>query len=156
MWMLWNNRNNCFHRLSCKIPVEIASNATRMLDVSLQEASLTEFTCQRRPMRWTTPSADRVKLNVDAAFCPRSRIAGLGMVVRNSSGDICLCAVMKSDKMESPLQAELKAIAFGLEIAMENSFPSISVESDSLMAIKEIMKNHDSSCHCGEHCFGHS
>ena len=68
------------------------------------------------------------------------------MVVRNELGAIYLCAVMKIDKVESPLHAKLKTVAFGLEIVKENSFPSILVESDSLMAIQEISKLHDSFC----------
>ncbi|XWS39354.1 hypothetical protein CRYUN_Cryun18bG0045900 [Craigia yunnanensis] len=60
------------------------------------------------------------------------------MVVRNATSTICLIsAVMKIENVDSPLQAELKAVAFGLEIAKENSFPSILVESDSLIAIQE-------------------
>ena len=73
---------------------------------------------------------------MDAVFCPRSKVTSLGKVVRNATGDIILCAIMKANKVESSLHAELKAIAFGLEIAKEISVPSIFVESDSLMAIQ--------------------
>ena len=24
MWLIWNNRNHCFHSLSCRVPVELA------------------------------------------------------------------------------------------------------------------------------------
>ena len=49
------------------------------------------------------------------------------MVVRNAIGAICLCVIMKTGNVESPLQAELKAVAFELEIAKENFFPSILI-----------------------------
>ena len=112
----------------------------------LQVSCPTEISNQRISARWIPPVNDSVKLNVDAAYCPRSKVAGLGMVVRNDLGVICLCAVKRIDKVESPLQAELMAVAFGLEIAKEISFPSISVESDSLLAIQEILKQNDTFC----------
>ena len=58
---------------------------------------------------------------------------------------IFVCAIMKTNKVDTSLQAELMAIAFGLQIAKEFSFPSVRVESDSLMAIQEISKHHVSS-----------
>ena len=72
------------------------------------------------------------------------KVASLGLVVRNISGAMCLCAVMKIDKVESQLHVELKAVIFGLKIAKEYSFPSILAESDSFMAIQEILKHHES------------
>ena len=53
---------------------------------------------------------------------------------------------MKTGKVDTPLQAELMTIAFGLEIMKEFSFHSVRVESDSLMTIQEILKHHASSC----------
>ena len=81
---------------------------------------------------------------VDAAYCSENKIASLGMVVRNDIGAIRLCAVMKTCNVESPLQADAKAVAFGLEIAKGNSFPFILVESDSLLVIQEILKYQES------------
>ena len=146
VWLLWDNRNHCFHRLSCRIPAEIARIAVRMKEDFLQISSTSENTSHRRPARWTPPSYNNVKLNVDAAFCPRSKVASLGMVVRNATGDFILCAVMKTDKVESSLHAELMAVEFGLETVKEISVPFIFVESDSLMAIQEILKNQESFC----------
>ncbi|XWS33004.1 hypothetical protein CRYUN_Cryun22dG0039900 [Craigia yunnanensis] len=52
----------------------------------------------------------------------------------------------KIDRVYSPLHVEIKAILFGLEIAWNNSFISLSVESDSLVAIQEIEKHLGSLC----------
>ena len=145
-WLLWYNRNQCVHRLSCRILAEITRNAFRMKDDFLMVSRPTEDTFQRRPERWFPPFHGRFKLNVDAAFCPRNKVAFLGMVARNESGDFCVCAIMKTDKVDSTLQAELMAIAFGLKMAMEISLPFVCVESDFLMAIQEILKHHDSFC----------
>ena len=54
-------------------------------------------------------------------FFKDSRIAGFGMVVRDSSGKVCF-AVIKEDNIDSPLNAEIKAILFEIEVARNNSF----------------------------------
>ncbi|XWS30930.1 hypothetical protein CRYUN_Cryun23aG0033500 [Craigia yunnanensis] len=98
---------------------------------------------------WLPPPMGILKLNVDAAYSSYSNIASCGLVVRNSAGSPCLCAVKKTGNIVYVLQAKLQAILFGLKIAWENSYISIVVESDSLLAIREINKKQDSFCEWG-------
>ena len=51
--------------------------------------------------------------------------------------------------IQSPLQAELLAILYGLKLASENGFQSILVETDSRIAMSEITKNSSSFCSWG-------
>ncbi|XWS44556.1 hypothetical protein CRYUN_Cryun15aG0056500 [Craigia yunnanensis] len=80
-------------------------------------------------------------MNVDSS---KTKEASLGMVVRDHSGSIFLCVLTRVVNVESPLHAEIKAILFSLEEALNNSFLSLMIESDSLLAIQEIMKQHGS------------
>ena len=146
VWLLWNNRNYCFNHLSCRTPEVLVSTANRMKEDFLLVSRSNERIAQSITPRWSPPEQACVKLNVDAAFCPRNKVASLGMVVRNDTGAIRLCGIKKIGNVESPLQAELMAIAFGLQLAKEHSFTSIIVESDSLLAIHEIEKHHNSFC----------
>ncbi|XWS63816.1 hypothetical protein CRYUN_Cryun06bG0134500 [Craigia yunnanensis] len=68
------------------------------------------------------------------------------MVVRDHLGSVLLCAVTRVERIMSPLHAEIKAILFGLEVALDNSFLSLKVESDSLLAIQDILKQAESFC----------
>ena len=95
---------------------------------------------------WLSSLRDSVKINVDATYNPVTKFATLGMVVRDSIGTITLRAMTKIDNVESPLHAEFQAILFGLEVARSNSFLSIMVESDFLLAIQEILKQEGSFC----------
>ena len=117
-----------------------------MKEEFFQISSSNERTAQETSTNWTPPSQESVKLNVDVAYCLENKVASLGMVVRNDTGTICLWAIMKICNVESPLHAELKAITFGLEVTRDNSFLSILVESDSLLAIQEILKHQRSFC----------
>ena len=95
---------------------------------------------------WTPPDRHALKLNVDAAFSSNSRIEKFGMVVHDSTGKVCLCEVSCEGNVDSALHAELKAILFGLEVARSHFSEFLVVESDSLLAIKEISKNTESLC----------
>ena len=93
-----------------------------------------------------SPQLGFFKLNVDASFFPTPREASLRMLVCDHSGFTHICAATKVDNIDSPLQAELKAILFGLKDVSNNHFPFLMIESDSLLAIREIKKQHDSYC----------
>ena len=49
-------------------------------------------------------------------------------------------------KVESALHAELKALLFGLEVTRRYFSKSLIIESDSLLAIKEVSKKIESFC----------
>ena len=63
---------------------------------------------------WIPPPEDSIKVNVDAAYCNATKVASLGVIARNSRSKIRFSAVTKEGGIESPLQAEVKAILFGL------------------------------------------
>ncbi|XWS68772.1 hypothetical protein CRYUN_Cryun04dG0121000 [Craigia yunnanensis] len=53
---------------------------------------------------------------------------------------------MRVVEIDSPLHAELRAILFGLEVAINNSYLSILIESDSLVAVQEVRKQQEIFC----------
>ena len=86
---------------------------------------------------WRKPLFGYVKLNVDAAFFSELKVAGLGIVVR-ARGEVLWCAMKKVTMVCSPLQVELMAILFGMHEMTGSPFQDIEVESDSLLAIREV------------------
>ena len=46
----------------------------------------------------------------------------LGVVARDSNGYVWFCAASKRKGIQSTLQAELRAILYGLELALEKDF----------------------------------
>ena len=74
------------------------------------------------------------------------RVASLGVVARNTKVEIDCSAVTKVADVESPLQAELMAIVFGLHMAKERNFRRVQLESDSLIAVTEILKKNETLC----------
>ncbi|XWS20726.1 hypothetical protein CRYUN_Cryun31cG0127300 [Craigia yunnanensis] len=58
-------------------------------------------------------------------------------------------AVKRIGSVCSPLQAELEAVLFGMEECKHNNMSSLCIESDSLVAIKEIKIGLESMCEWG-------
>ncbi|XWS59017.1 hypothetical protein CRYUN_Cryun08bG0084800 [Craigia yunnanensis] len=99
--------------------------------------------------QWQPLSVGFMKINADAGFCVSTGEARLGVVARDSSGYVWFCAATKRRGIQSPLQTELLAILYGLELALEKDFLTIQIESDSSLAISEISKNNFSFCSGG-------
>ncbi|XVE56409.1 hypothetical protein DITRI_Ditri04bG0006600 [Diplodiscus trichospermus] len=56
------------------------------------------------------------------------------------------CAAKSIGPVKSSLPAEILAIQYGLDLAMEHGFADIQLESDCKVAISEILKQGDSLC----------
>ena len=114
-WLIWNNRNQCFHNHSCRVPLELVRAANKMhQDLQLALVN-SDVPGPASHVAWIPPHRNCFKLNVDAAYSSNTKMAKLGMVVRDYLGNIYLCAVTALDNIETSLQAEIKAILFGLE-----------------------------------------
>ena len=89
-WMLWNNRNNCFHNLTCGNSTTMKSLIAIMVSDYKYAVSLPASVEQMTREVWFPPPRDYIKINVDAAFCSTTRIASLGVVSRNMDAKVFL------------------------------------------------------------------
>ena len=125
LWMLWTNRNNCLHNLTCGNPITMKSQIVAMATDYIPAASHPASGDQVTRGGWVPPMMETIKINVDAAFCSMSRVASLGVVARNKDAEFFLSAVTKVGDIESPLHGEIKAILFGEQMAKEMGFRNI-------------------------------
>ncbi|KAL4311250.1 hypothetical protein GQ457_01G038400 [Hibiscus cannabinus] len=95
------------------------------------------------PSRWQEPEPDWICLNVDAAVSPKSSSGSIGGVFRNHTGSWIL-GFQKQIGIVSILQAELWAIFIGLQIAWEQNFLFVTVQSDSMEAVNLLKKSQTS------------
>lgn len=94
---------------------------------------------------WTPHVFGFFKLNVNAAFNANNNSSTSSAVLRGQDRDVIFSARMNHKDTFSPLQAELKAILFGLQTVCNENYRAQFVESDSLLAINEIKKGSKSS-----------
>ncbi|XVF30459.1 hypothetical protein REPUB_Repub16aG0059600 [Reevesia pubescens] len=90
--------------------------------------------------RWCPPEKGYLKIDVNASYDANSKIAGLGMVIRDHVGRICCSAFTKKHLVNDPFLVEMLAILMGIEMAVELNFSYVVIKSDSLLAISEITK----------------
>lgn len=76
---------------------------------------------------WKAPRNGRVKLNIDAAL-KKDGLVGLGVIIRDSVGDILLSPRKNVKGSMSVLQAEVTAVQYGLKLAFEAGFRLLEVE----------------------------
>ncbi|XWS70758.1 hypothetical protein CRYUN_Cryun03dG0076400 [Craigia yunnanensis] len=143
-WQIWNNRNQCVHNFSCKKPSKIANSVCRLNEDMVLNTSISQEGVVLNSIGWQAPPEGVHKLNVDATYSVQHKYANMGMVVRDYRGSIVLCIVKQVEGVDSPLHAKLKAILFGLEECRNIMANSVLIESDFLLAIREIERGQDS------------
>ncbi|XP_034203596.1 uncharacterized protein LOC117618078 [Prunus dulcis] len=89
---------------------------------------------------WQSPPLASFKLNVDGAVNLNSGLHGVGVVVRDSSGQLCGAVAMQAPSLLSVLATELFALAVRISFAVDASFLLLIIEYDSLIAIQLLLK----------------
>lgn len=94
---------------------------------------------QARIVKWTRPSMDGYKLNVDGSSVESPGVCGAGGIVRNSNGDL-LMAFSVSVGNGTNNFAEISSLLFGIPHCAEASISTIEIEMDSLIVVKWLKK----------------
>ena len=136
-WLIWTNKNKSFHDSICYSSEKII-RSTKSLNDKVHDRQVN--------IVWTPSLEGVLKLNTDAVFCGQSKMAKLGVVCRDSAGVVHFNAHGTRKEVQTPLQAELLAILFGLEIALDKGYKNILLETDSLIVVNEIEKGFLSLC----------
>ena len=115
IWNLWNRRNNL--RLGkTALPLDkITEHARERQLGALSPSANPSLHRRQHQMAWSSPEAQRYKINYDAATFVEDNTAGLGIVIRNSEGH-ALVSLMQ----QIPLPATL----------IENEALAASTQSD--------------------------
>lgn len=79
-----------------------------------------------------------IKLNRDGTALHRQGIGGYGGVFRNHRGE-WVTGYYNALALTTPVEAELKAIKYGLQIAIQQGYSMLEIESDALEALECIL-----------------
>ena len=132
---IWNLRNKVFHN---GIQINIISTV-KALEVRIFE-HLNSLKKSDNPngannSQWEAPIDSAIKINVDAAL--NSEAACIAAVARNHSGNIIRVWAKKINFLD-PAIAEAAAINWALNLAIEEGFERVIVESDAKNCIDEL------------------
>ena len=69
LWMLWNNKNNRLHSMTCRNATSMRSLIAKM--VKEYKEAVSSLVSNKYLIRevWQPPSRDYMKVNVDVAYC---------------------------------------------------------------------------------------
>lgn len=100
---------------------------------------------QQSSYRWFPPPTCSYKLNVDGAIFYNQKKAGVGIILRDSSGNVVLVANKKEEEVPDPSTIEILAMFRGLQICANIGIQNLILENDCLLMISEIQTSSDSS-----------
>ena len=144
-WSIWHHRNKSRLQEPSLPLARIAGFAREYLQsFKTQGAHVSLSTCNRLPFQkhWRPPPPDCFKINYEGAMFDESDEAGLGVVIRNSEGQVMVALSKKIKKPPSVVALELLATRRATILVSETSFQQSCFEGDSEVVVKSL-------CGCG-------
>ncbi|OMO90520.1 reverse transcriptase [Corchorus capsularis] len=139
LWKIWLNGNKVLHEKVCQTLSALCLAAAHCVQEMENVWIRNELTMDGREVQlWRPPVAGQIKINVDASFVVSRYEAGLGVVCRDAEGRVLLCAKSRINFVPDSMYAEMYAIRFGVLLARYYGYLNCCVESDCLLAIREI------------------
>lgn len=131
-WQIWCARNDLYFEKISITPELCFKRAYDML-VEFRKANVLDIknSTPRGKPKWIPPANQIIKVNVDAAVNIQEDIVGLGVVARNSLGEVCLAASKTVWPFMSVEMAELSAFLWVVEFVKDKSWDSIVFEGDA-------------------------
>lgn len=139
-WFLWKNQNQTQFEMYSKSPMclfkSIYNQMQEFIKVIFRNTSLG----LPQVSTWTILAPGFLQINVDASWNSHEKVDMVAVIVHEHSGATVCCATRRHACCSAVLHAELLAIKFGLKLALNHRYTKILLESDSLMAIKDLEK----------------
>ncbi|KAL8088671.1 hypothetical protein AgCh_038446 [Apium graveolens] len=87
---------------------------------------------------WVKPQESEIKVSVDAALFEEFNTSGIGLVARDSEGEMIMAKTICIKETLDPEMAEVIAIKEALSWTEKSPWQHITVESDCLLAVQSI------------------
>ena len=140
-WLIWSRRNSVRVGESSIEINQIRKKAEEFLhDFKKANGSKVHRLIRPvSPVRWIPPIFPLYKVNFDGAFFSKTGAAGLGVVMRDHSGNVIGAMTERVRIPSSPAVVEALACRRALFFAKELSIFEVSVEGDAEFIIKAIL-----------------
>ena len=121
--MLWKARNERLWNQESKGPWLIKLEAEAWIE-AFWEANRRQRMPQQQQLhhstyKWVKPPPNFYKVNVDAAYNKQERQAGMGVIIRDSAGQVLACFAMKIEAVQNPSLAEALALKWAITVTHE-------------------------------------
>ncbi|KAM6557292.1 hypothetical protein CsatB_004311 [Cannabis sativa] len=145
LWFLWNDRNNFIHGKPGLSPTQLWAKSVAYFcnfqQQSTSSKSIRDSTGAAAQPHWICPPLDKLKMNVDAACDISRNKIGVGIIIRNSSGQVVAAYSKPLTGRLKPQEMEAKALLMGINWAARCNLSVNLFESDSLILVNSINSN---------------
>ncbi|KAK8478144.1 hypothetical protein V6N11_063381 [Hibiscus sabdariffa] len=142
LWNIWNRRNRWIHSGQL-IPARLVAEYAQLVHGDYEQVAenLGDSIPCAHEKKWRKPEPGVIKINVDGAWNATTRMAAIGLIVRDHHGMmIDGCAKM----MEGAHTAETVegcAFALGIAMAIDNGWNQVIIEGDSMGIVNRLRTN---------------
>jgi hypothetical protein len=142
VWHLWEARNGVQNGEKRKHPNSLAIQIKVYIELILQHLIKTPANHRRETPstspQWSPPPEGVVVVNVDAALFSSSSKMGVGVVIRDHSGNFLVACSKLLDQVTAPEIAEAPAIRSAVTLAHDEGLKKVLLVSDCLSVIQRI------------------
>ena len=130
-WAIWNGRNQLrVGQAACPLNQILKNSKERKTEFQLLHPSLPKQQ-HRKHTKWKPPAEDNLKVNYDGAIFQEQGRAGIGVVIRNSVGDVMASLSQQIPMPTMVAQVEAMAMRRAVEFAQELGITRAIIEGDS-------------------------
>ena len=141
-WLLWNHCNRVVHCGILQDPGTLIGHARSLLVEYLKARTHLELpvfpVTIGLSQQWQPPVGSMYKLNFDAAVFNDISASGVGMVIRNSDGQVMAAMSSKGPAVMDSEEAEILACRRALEFAIDAGFADLVMEGDNSNVMQSI------------------
>ncbi|XP_024157591.1 uncharacterized protein LOC112165325 [Rosa chinensis] len=143
-WWIWRNRNlTRFEEKNLK-PVEVARLAMEWQNEFANLGGLkhkSTLGAVHAHVCWKPPQLGHLKMNFDGAHDGKNGVCGLGVVFRDTQGNLKGAMAVPQIGNIAPRSIEALALLHGLRFALHVGFTMIEIEGDALSVINALQEN---------------
>jgi hypothetical protein len=141
LWRWWGMRNKVNpgeQQLSCSV---VIGDVLAMLEDQRKGVEIRTLISRNNASAWKAPEGDWLKINIDGAYCPSSKIGSWGFIARDCQGEGVLAGAGNEGHDLDALMEESIACLKALEVARHHGISHIVLETDSSLLTNAIRSN---------------
>ncbi|XP_018478413.2 uncharacterized protein LOC108849362 [Raphanus sativus] len=146
LWMLWKNKNAfSFEGKDYAAENTVAKcreEATRWTEITgvakAEEAKRNQ--CKKVDSTWRAPERERLKCNIGISWCRKTNLAGMGWIVRTSSGDTVLHSRRAFNGVSSLMEAKRLGLIWAVESMTSLKLHNVSFEVEDRDLVASVNK----------------
>ncbi|XP_004305789.1 PREDICTED: uncharacterized protein LOC101299608 [Fragaria vesca subsp. vesca] len=136
LWAIWEERNRLLWNGGSFNPRHVAMWSMKLLqEYQFWHPLSGNWKLRSRSQKWVAPPSGRLKLNCDGAYNINTGCGGVGMIIRGVGGTFVAAWSKHFSHLRSALHSEVEACRASLQIAIDQGWRNIEMESDSVAIV---------------------